>query len=248
MKYKEDFVSEIVSFYKNQLALIRNIKLSKNITNVTHQHIISYSTYSPWYDDEIFLKTYNAIKKNTLVDIYRCFELWTFIKRNARIQGDILEVGVWRGGTGCLMAKAVQQFSGGNVFLADTFSGVVKASDADTVYQGGEHADTSIEIVETLIQELALDNVKILKGIFPDQIKFDPQPPIRLCHIDVDTYSSAKDIFNYIWPHITKGGAVIFDDYGFWGCEGITRLCNEILLPDATFIHNINGHCIFIKI
>ena len=231
---------------------IRDFKLSNNHEDITHQNIVSYATYSPWYDDKDFMAAYDACKKNTLVDIYRCFELWNFVKMNNNLKGDILEVGVWQGGTGCLLAKSSELFSQGNVFLADTFKGVVKATNEDTIYKGGEHADSSVEIVNSLIDKLNITNTKVLKGVFPDEISFESlnvkDVSLKLCHIDVDTYSSAKDIFNYVWPFIIKGGAVIFDDYGFWGCEGVTKLVNEIKQNDTVFIYNLNGHGILIKI
>jgi O-methyltransferase len=249
-RYKDDFVKETISLYKKQLELIRSFKLSENERNISHQHIVSYATYSPWLDDKAFLEVYEVIKENTLVDIYRCYDLWNFIKRNHTLTGDILEVGVWRGGTGCLMASAAQRYSNGKVYLADTFTGVVKASGQDTTYKGGEHSDTSIDVVHKLVKRLDLQNTNILVGIFPDDVNLGPLNDVRikLCHIDVDTYSSAKEVFDYIWPQMVRGGAVIFDDYGFWGCEGVTKLCNEYSLTDATFIHNINGHAIFIKL
>lgn len=249
--YKEDFVTETVALYKKQLALIREFKLSKNSQNISHQNIVSYSTYSPWLDDMDFIKIYDKIKNNTLVDIYRCYELWNFIKKNKHLKGDILEVGVWRGGTGCILGKSAQLYSPCKVYLVDTFKGVVKAGKNDTIYKGGEHSDTSISIVKNLLKELKISNAELLTGIFPSEIslpKSQKKSSIKLCHIDVDTYQSAKEIFVNIWPSITKGGAIIFDDYGFWGCEGITKLCNEIVVNDGTFIHNINGHGIFIKL
>lgn len=252
MKYKNDFLEQTVNMYKNSIDLIRNFKLSKNQENITHQNIVSYATYSPWYDDLEFLKVYDECKKHTLVDIYRCYELWNYIKKNNHIKGDVLEVGVWRGGSGCIIAKASQLFSDGKIYLADTFSGVVKASSNDTVYKGGEHSDTNIEIVNDLIGGLGLNNVEILKGIFPDEINFKllelNEVSLKMCHIDVDTYSSAKDIFLNIWPLIVSGGVVIFDDYGFWGCEGITKLVNELKPINSIFVHNINGHGMFVKI
>jgi O-methyltransferase len=250
-KYDSEFVQELVTLYKKQLTSIREMKLSKNDKFISHQHILSYSTYSPWYDDRDFLEAYDIIRPNSLVDIYRCYELWNFIKKNSHLKGDILEVGVWRGGTGCLMGQAARLYSDCTVYLADTFAGVVKASEEDTLYEGGEHSDTTIETVKELAAKLKLSNIKIMKGIFPEEVNFASQaaiPDIKLCHIDVDTYSSAKDVFEYIWPYMVKGGAVVFDDYGFWGCEGVTKLCNEISLKDACFIHNVNGHALFIKL
>ena len=43
-------------------------------------------------------------------------------------------------------------------------------------------------------------------------------------------------------------GFVVFDDYGFDVCGGITQLVNEMLTePDRIVIHNLNGHAIVIK-
>jgi O-methyltransferase len=250
-EYKKDFIDEAVKYYKKELKSIREFRLSENVPGISHFHILSYATYSPWDNDKEFLDTYEAVRQNTLVDIYRCFELWTYIRKNESLEGDILEVGVWRGGTGCLMARASEYLTGTKVFLADTFKGVVKATSKDTEYKGGEHSDTSMDIVNDLIRKMKLSNVQLLEGVFPEEINFertDIKPKLKLCHIDVDTYGSAKDIFEYVWPLMVTGGAIIFDDYGFWGCEGITRLCNEISLPNSSFIYNLNGHAIFIKV
>ena len=45
------------------------------------------------------------------------------------------------------------------------------------------------------------------------------------------------------------GGIVVYDDYGFKGCDGITTHVNEqIQLQDRFVIHNLNGHAIIIKL
>ena len=62
--------------------------------------ITPFATYSPWNLDPQFLETYEVIKQHTLVDLYRCFELWTLVEQSAKVPGSIIEVGVWRGGTG----------------------------------------------------------------------------------------------------------------------------------------------------
>jgi O-methyltransferase len=64
-----------------------------------------------------------------------------------------MEIGVWRGGTGCLMAKRVAPDQ--TVFLCDTFAGVVGVTDKDPSYSDAEHADTSQQIVTALAAQLA---------------------------------------------------------------------------------------------
>ena len=45
-----------------------------------------------------------------------------------------------------------------------------------------------------------------------------------------------------------KGGIVVYDDYGFSACEGITRYVNEqVKEADRVVLHNLNGHAIVIK-
>src|SRR5579863_1014998 len=60
---------------------------------LAHSTIIPFATYSPWMDDKSFMATYEIIKPCTLVDIYRCYELWNLVAQLAPIEGDVLEVG-----------------------------------------------------------------------------------------------------------------------------------------------------------
>lgn len=212
-----------------------------------YSSIMPYANYSPWLNDKEFNNVFDIIKTNTLVDIYRCYELWQLVTQMKNVEGEILEVGVWRGGTGCLIAKAAPEKK---VYLCDTFQGVVKASHLDSGYKGGEHADTSADIVQQLAASLHLNNIEIVTGIFPeDSSHLITSKKIAFCHIDVDTYSSAKDTFEWVWPKLSRGGIVVFDDYGFYNCAGVTRIVNEQRGKEGRLIlHNLNGHGIIIKI
>jgi O-methyltransferase len=44
------------------------------------------------------------------------------------------------------------------------------------------------------------------------------------------------------------GGLVVYDDYGFPRCDGITRHVDEQrTLADRVVIHNLNGHAVVLK-
>jgi O-methyltransferase len=217
-----------------------------------HEEIRPSASYAPWRADQSFREAYQAIRNNTMVDIYRCYELWSLVEQSQKLEGAILEVGVWRGGTGSLIAtKANLCGISDNVYLCDTFTGVVKASGSDTAYSNGngEHSDTSKKLVEKLISRLDLKNVQILQGIFPDDTsRFIKETKFRLAHIDVDIYQSAKDVLEWVWPKMVSGGIVVFDDYGFQGLEGIVKLIDEDKSRnDRIFIYNVNGHAIYVK-
>lgn len=206
--------------------------------------------FAPWLVDQSFREAYSIIEGATLVDRYRAYELWSLVSQSLSLApGDYLEVGTWRGGTGCLIARRVKEMNpGARVFLADTFAGIVKAGAIDGGYVDGAHDDASVRDVEALASRMAVD-VDVLQGIFPDDTGGQIENrKFRLCHIDVDVYQSAKDVLDWVWPRMVSGGIVVFDDYGFNSCPGVTRLVNEEAgKSDRMFLHNLNGHAIFIK-
>lgn len=70
-----------------------------------YEYIYPVATYAPWRGNTEFLAGFDAVRGHTLVDLYRCWELWTLVGETANIDGSFLEVGVWRGGTGALIAR-----------------------------------------------------------------------------------------------------------------------------------------------
>jgi O-methyltransferase len=221
-------------------------------SHLPHSVVQPVATYSPWRADPEFQAVFTAIRQNTLVDVYRCYDLWQLVREATKLDsGEILEVGVWRGGTGCLMGRRLKLLgSPATVHLCDTFQGVVKAGTTDSHYSGGEHADTSQKIVEALAASLDLHNIKILAGVFPEETGHQVENlQFRLCHIDVDVYESGREILHWVWPRLVRGGIVVFDDYGFLSTGGITRLVNEERAkPDRLMLHNLNGHAVLIKL
>jgi O-methyltransferase len=225
---------------------LRKNRLPRMKLGYSHARIIPNATYAPWLDDQDFRRLHSRIRHNTLVDIYRCWELQSCARQAARVPGAFMEVGVWRGGSAALLARAAP---GKEIHLFDTFSGVVKAGDRDSLYRGGEHADTSLAVVHELFAELGLE-AHIHVGMFPDDTGSELPDRIALAHIDVDTYGSALESFRAVWNRVSPGGMVIFDDYGFQVCEGVTRAVEEIAadLTDGLFVHNLNGHALLIKL
>lgn len=215
-------------------------------------HAMAYpiSTYAPWQSDTEFDGVYRKIKGNTLVDIWRCYELWSLLGELREIAGAVVEVGVWRGGSGALMAARMESLGQAErVYLCDTWQGVVKTGPSDIYYRDGKHDDTSKQIVEALVQLLGVRNVTLLQGIFPEETAGQiTDERLRLVHVDVDVYQSAKDVFDWAWPRLSPGGVAVFDDYGFPACPGVTQFVDEQRgLPDRLVIHNLNGHGIVIK-
>lgn len=206
--------------------------------------------YSPWNVDDAFRSVFERVEDFTLMDRYKAYGLWQLVAQVTPLEGALLEVGVWRGGSGALIAsRAASCGIESPVFLCDTFQGVVKAGARDAHYRGGEHADTSEATVSKLLTDLGLVHAEVVPGVFPDESGADLAGEcFRFCHVDVDTYDSASGILEWLWPRLSPGGVVVYDDYGFPRCDGIREHVNEQMdLPDRLVIHNLTGQAIVVK-
>jgi O-methyltransferase len=215
-----------------------------------HELAFPIATYAPWRSDQEFRAVHRAIRGNTLVDVWRCHELWSLLGELRDVAGAILEVGVWRGGTGALMAaRAAGLGLDETIYLCDTWKGVAKTGEVDIYYRDGKHDDASPELVEELIARLGLANVELLEGVFPeDTAERISDRTFRLCHCDVDVYESARGVLEWVWPRLAPGGLVVFDDYGFPACPGVTKLVDEQRMrEDRLVLHNLNGHGLIVK-
>lgn len=226
-------------------------RLEKISRNSAYAPVFPNATYSPWLIDEDFKKVFEKIKTHTLVDVYRCFELWSLVKESSKVPGAIIEIGAWRGGTGALIAYRAQLLElESTVYICDTFEGIVKAGKNDSSFRDGDLSNASVEDVKYLEKRLNLRNIKILKGIFPDETSHQVEDnQFRLCHIDVDVYESAKEIVDWVWDRMPIGGVIVYDDYGFESCNGIAKFVNEEKYKsDRLVTHNLNGHAVVVKI
>lgn len=208
------------------------------------------ASYAPWTEDERFRAVFATVEDHSLVDVLRAYELWQLVAQVRDVPGALLEVGVWRGGTGALIARRAADLGlDAPVFLCDTFTGVVKSGEHDPYYEDGKHADAGADQVRALLAAVDAP-ATVLTGIFPEETgDAVTAAAIRLCHIDVDVYASARDVLAWVWPRLPVGGVVVFDDYGFASCPGVTRLVDEQRpLADRLVVHNLNGHGLLVKV
>ena len=86
-----------------------------------HSPIHSYPYDSPWLNDADFSAIYEKVRDHTLVDRARCHSLYLLAKQFQDIEGDVLEIGVWRGGTAGILTSMLSQstvfLAGGNSIL-----------------------------------------------------------------------------------------------------------------------------------
>jgi O-methyltransferase len=221
-----------------------------NLFSSNYQLVLPYATYAPWLKDKLFNNIYATVKKDALVVKTQAYELWQLVEETHHLHGDIIEIGTWRGASLIIMAtKMASMQSSSTIYGCDTFEGVVKSSHKDNYYKDGMHSNTTLTYVQNRIAALQLSNIVLCKGIFPNETgNTVTSTQFRLCHLDVDTYQSAKDCVDFLWPKITIGGIMVCNDYGYPRTKGITQFVNELRQKNNSIvIHNLNGNAIIVK-
>ena len=88
----------------------------------------------------IFSKVCSKESKYTLAPMERCYSLYKAIKYITKgdIQGDIVECGVWRGGSAMLAALTLieNQQTHRKIYLYDTYEGMSEPTDKDIDIHG----------------------------------------------------------------------------------------------------------------
>ncbi|MGH7042338.1 MAG: TylF/MycF/NovP-related O-methyltransferase, partial [Acetobacteraceae bacterium] len=141
------------------------------------------------------------------------------------LEGDLAELGVYRGSTAVLIATIARRL-GRTAFLMDTFAGFpaqdLQGIDADK--QPG-FADTSVEAVRALV---GTANTRFIKGYFPDTATELPANG-RYClvHIDCDLYAPIRAALDYFYPRLVPGGFLVVHDYSSLHWNGAERAVDE---------------------
>jgi O-methyltransferase len=164
-----------------------------------------------------------------------------------RVQGDVVECGVWKGGSMLTVADVLTKMndSNRNLYLYDTFEGMSEPTEADVSYNNlsaGELLKTNEKTEENIYWAYsALDAVKktmalstypqnkihFVKGKVEDTIPSTIPDKIALLRLDTDWYDSTKHELIHLFPRLVSGGVLIIDDYGFW--KGARKAVDEYL-------------------
>jgi len=140
------------------------------------------------------------------------------------VPGDMIETGVWRGGT-CILMRGVLQAYGvrdRKVWVADSFRGLPRPDAAK--YPADKGLDLSSIQALAISRESVMKNfdayglldeqVMFLEGWFKDTLPTAPISQLAVLRLDGDLYESTMDGLVNLYPKLSPGGYVIVDDYG----------------------------------
>lgn len=228
-------------------------KIIKKIFSVVGLELKKVSKSGPnpmhlWDSDLYFNDLYESIKDRTLVDKTRCFMLYQFFKQSLILEGEVAEVGVYKGGTAKLLARLSQDENAyKTIHLFDTFSGMPETSEEKDIHKKGDFSDTSLDSVLEYLSSYG--NISFYKGLFPTTSAPINDKEFSFVHIDVDIYKSVIDCCEFFNPRMVKGGIMIFDDYGFVSCPGAKLAVDEFFKDKKEFpCYLPSGQCLVVKL
>jgi Macrocin-O-methyltransferase (TylF) len=211
-----------------------------------------------------FLALYEQCRQYTMTSWERLYALYKSVQYTVenRIPGDLVECGVWRGGSMKLVAHVLHSLGDTNrtLFLYDTFEGMTEPDPAfDIDFSGNEAVNDWREVrrrgvkwayapVEEVQQIIAstgypMEKVKLVKGRVEETIPETIPAFIALLRLDTDWYSSTKHEMEHLYPKLSPQGILILDDYGHY--QGARRGVDEYLskLDKKPLLQRIDYSC-----
>jgi O-methyltransferase len=170
-----------------------------------------------------FASLVKAIGRRSVIDEQCLLILWQFANSALALEGDAAEMGVYKGGSARLLAKAFGNDAKKSVFLFDTFSGMPAPDPTRDLNRKGDFSDTSLESVKEFLKDCP--NVVLYKGLFSETLSHVAGKTFCFVHIDCDIYQSVRECCEFLYPRMTRGGYMIFDDYVH--IPGVKRAIDE---------------------
>jgi len=172
-----------------------------------------------------------------------------------KIEGDLIETGVWRGGT-CIFMSVLLKYYNDNekiVWAADSFEGLPKPNSIDYPEDSGDNLYTAKELSISLDEvqnnfrkyDVYDNQVRFIKGFFKDTLPLTQIDKLSLLRLDGDMYESTIDALFYLYPKLSLGGYCIVDDWGaIPACKKavedyrkVNAIQEEIMIIDWTGIY-----------
>jgi hypothetical protein len=177
-------------------------------------------------------------------------------KMTLEIPGDIAELGVFRGLGLMTWANLLETYCIGDrtkvVWGFDNWKGFTKFNDEDGLeivnankVLGGFNPENffnelndAIEIFNSDRFVPWKDRVKLVCGQIEETvyqfIRENPGVRFSLIHFDCDLYKPTKAALDALWPLVTRGGVVIFDEYAIHDWPGETKAVDEFISENPT--------------
>jgi O-methyltransferase len=210
---------------------------------------------------EEFQRLYETAKPYTMTTIERMYALHQACRYVVKsgVRGDIVECGVWRGGSSMLAALSLLALTERRpLWLYDTFEGMPEPGALDKKWSGEPAADLlalhpreagaantwAYATLDDVRRNMAMtgypiDELHYVQGKVEDTIPASAPDRVALLRLDTDWYESTRHELEHLWPRLSTGGVLIVDDYGHW--QGARQATDE-------FFHLQGAHILWHRV
>lgn len=176
------------------------------------------------------------------------------------ITGDIVECGVWRGGSMMAAARTLRENGDTErtLWLYDTFAGMTAPDERDVSFEdvpaieefrrrrtgdnSSSWAAASLADVQSNMATTGYPDAqtRYIEGPVEKTIPTYLPEQIAILRLDTDWYASTLHELEHLYPLIASGGLLIIDDYGHWrGSQQATDEFLETFSP-RPFLHRVD--------
>jgi hypothetical protein len=172
----------------------------------------------------------------------RLINLIETLQGTAHVPGEVVECGCFLGLSSYMMCSYLKRwdprFDGSGYHIFDSFQGLSEPTVDDEIPDEWDNANNlrimsqrghfaaSLKVVSSNLHEFPA--IRFHHGWIPLTFKGLPEAKYRFVHVDVDLYDPTLDAFNYFYPRLSPGGAIVSDDYSWPGARrAIDEFCAE---------------------
>lgn len=224
---------------------IKPIRFIKNLL----KHTTTAPLYPPDFED-FHIGIIEKVRPYSMTSSERLYALIEAVKYVVQhnIPGDLVECGVWKGGSMMAVAETLLKLgvSDRKLYLYDTFAGMTAPTDEDKdmeeqsaselLIKDANHKKESVVWAFATIDEVKNNistinypsaNIHFVKGDVLKTIPATMPGQIALLRLDTDWYESTRHEMEHLYPKLCSKGVLIIDDYGFW--KGSRKAVDEYI-------------------
>jgi O-methyltransferase len=184
--------------------------------------------------------------------LYGLYKAVEYVVRS-RIPGDLVECGVWRGGS-CMAAALTLLDLGSSdrdLYLYDTYAGMTKPGEFDldqrqqsalSTWRRSQRGEVNAWCYASLDEVKAnlattgypSQRMHFIAGDIQATIPQTAPATIAILRLDTDFYDSTRHSLTHLFPRLSRGGVLIVDDYGHW--QGARKAVDEYLADNGISI------------
>lgn len=178
-------------------------------------------------------------------NLSRFLTIYEVLRATQHIQGDIVELGSWRGKNLLAIAKVLQflnPYHSRIIYSFDSFEGLTNPSKQDYFDENlrGKYRGDFEKLKEVIDLYKFTDKIVLVRGMIEETVpqfsNINSTQQLSLIYYDADLFEPAEIMFKYLAPRLSIGGVILLDEYGMDEWPGETESVDNFLLNNINFV------------